>query len=82
MQDQPKIVPIYTAEVPLILDYLPPELVTLQIERYSIPKEEKSYQSELKGSISSNHIIKSKMEHIISEEEVRKEMSKKALPET
>ncbi|WP_019299519.1 hypothetical protein [Lactococcus garvieae] len=39
MQAQPQIVPIYTTDVPLIADYLPPEFVEFKSVRYNEPKE-------------------------------------------
>ncbi|WP_260603720.1 LPXTG cell wall anchor domain-containing protein [Lactococcus garvieae] len=40
MQAQPQIVPIYTTDVPLIADYLPPEFVEFKSVRYNEPKEQ------------------------------------------
>lgn len=39
MQAQPQIVPIYTTDIPLIPDYLPPEFVEFKSVRYNEPKE-------------------------------------------
>ena len=48
MQAQPQIVPIYTTDVPLIADYLPPEFVEFKSVRYNEPKEqEKEREKEI-----------------------------------
>lgn len=51
MQAQPQIVPIYTTDVPLIADYLPPEFVEFKSVRYNEPKNKKEKEEKKKDAL-------------------------------